>query len=546
MLGKVRQRMLNHHLLFSNMSKKFSHSIKSEATIYPPILDLSYEATQRRKREAWHDEIRRIKTVEEKLFKINMPRYYGWKSVILQEEKIPYNALPLTQYITRTHVMERKELPNYYDQLIENEQLDFISSAIQNHIMDIIAFEYTIREREYEQFHGYFDDKSVVENKVTNRIVNQINKTLLANLSSIYPHLMEIETDIEPRIEAFWFAGGLGPPNSRRKSLEGIKFFKKFANDPIDRPIQYLGSPSLQLRCQYPLKEFIPVSDIENCELHIPCCNFDPSVFGICSKRRHGTTIPGFWPGDPCEFAFLSYHKLGHLHNRPAYKDLDDIITVQSIRAAYAWLYGQACYQGFCTYQDLTYPLTTQLVLTNGQFWALSAYQLNTILHYEENADHNSKRNLCWTTAPMQLFAAVENEKVIGFNIDVLKQLIKFYINVPQEKVGVNMKPYLDDNVQVIADIEDTGRREWLESNYKHLVSNRPRHRRLPHIYLWQKVYMIDNKARSMDKKRDWWQLGHPGYKRRLDDHTPKYIPRKHRENPKKRKIGRWAKTYYP
>jgi len=49
-----------------------------------------------------------------------------------------------------------------------------------------------------------------------------------------------------------------------------------------------------------------------------------------------------------------------------------------------------------------------------------------------------------------------------------------------------------------------------------------------------------------MDKKRDWWQFGIKAFKRRLDDHLPPYIPRCLRENPQKRKVGRWAKTFYP
>lgn len=57
---------------------------------------------------------------------------------------------------------------------------------------------------------------------------------------------------------------------------------------------------------------------------------------------------------------------------------------------------------------------------------------------------------------------------------------------------------------------------------------------------------MIDNDTRPLDKKRDPWQFGYRPSKRRLNDHLPIYIPKCLRENPKKRKVGRWAKTYYP
>jgi small subunit ribosomal protein S30 len=70
--------------------------------------------------------------------------------------------------------------------------------------------------------------------------------------------------------------------------------------------------------------------------------------------------------------------------------------------------------------------------------------------------------------------------------------------------------------------------------------------RRIPEIYDWQKIYMIRFKTRPMEKRREPWQFDIDVMKRRLDDHKPRYIPKCLRENPKKKKIGRWEKTYYP
>lgn len=83
----------------------------------------------------------------------------------------------------------------------------------------------------------------------------------------------------------------------------------------------------------------------------------------------------------------------------------------------------------------------------------------------------------------------------------------------------------------------------------KETLCANPRHiffRRLPEIYHWQKIYLIDHKTRPMDKKREPFERGINLYTRRLDDHAPSYIPKRLRENPKKKKIGRFAKTYYP
>ena len=55
---------------------------------------------------------------------------------------------------------------------------------------------------------------------------------------------------------------------------------------------------------------------------------------------------------------------------------------------------------------------------------------------------------------------------------------------------------------------------------------------------------MIDHNTRFVDKKRDPWQFGINVYKRRLDDHTPEYIPKVCRPYPRSKK--KWATNYYP
>jgi len=78
---------------------------------YPEIRDPSFKARKQKDAADWHEEIRQVPTVEEKMIKINMPRYYGYKVVDFNDSKIPYNALPLTQHYTRT-VVEDLELPS--------------------------------------------------------------------------------------------------------------------------------------------------------------------------------------------------------------------------------------------------------------------------------------------------------------------------------------------------------------------------------------------------------------------------------------------------
>ena len=234
-------------------------------------------------------------------------------------------------------------------------------------------------------------------------------------------------------------------------------------------------------------------------------------------------------------------------------------------------------FSGFSIYNDVTYPLTNQMIITNGKMWTFCVYQLNTILVRSYHMEENPRRNILWMSEPMQLFDEIEENKIHGLNTKVLEHLVKFYANAPRQREGVNMKPYLGTRVKVIADYKHVERRVWLEDRFKHIVSNRPRHRsvirlyknsiktfvfyvlvgmykivfflnfrRLPEIYDWQKIYLLKFKTRPIDQKREPWEFGNFQWRRKLDDHHAKYVPKALRADKRKRPWLKWAKNFYP
>lgn len=145
----------------------------------------------------------------------------------------------------------------------------------------------------------------------------------------------------------------------------------------------------------------------------------------------------------------------------------------------------------------------------------------------------------------MKLFEEIDDKgKVIGLNDDVLRNLIKFYINEPKER-NIVMKPYLGDDEQKVADIEHVDRRVFLEEKYKHLVSGRPRHKLVPEVYHWEKIYKIDHETLPLAPRRRFFELGINPFRRTLDDHRLKYVPKIVRPGGKKNR-DKGEKTYYP
>lgn len=280
----------------------------------------------------------------------------------------------------------------------------------------------------------------------------------------------------------------------------------------------------------------------------VPRSTVDPRTIGFSFDYQHGTTIPGFWPGSEHRFGQLAYHDRRHFVTRnKSYGKEDDqeALHAQAIMGSFSWLFGQACYQGFSTFNDITYPLSTQTIITDGQFWSFYVYQLNTTVNCNHVIDSNPKVNKCWGTPEMKLFESVDsNGKLVGFNTEVLKHLVQFYLSAPKEREH-EMSPYLGAEERQVADIEDVERRVWLENTFKHLYANRPRHRLEPEVYLWEKIYKIDNDKLPLDARRRFFELNIDPWKRRLDDHHPAYIPKNCRPGGRKNR-NKWAKTYYP
>lgn len=186
-----------------------------------------------------------------------------------------------------------------------------------------------------------------IKNNICQGLIQKINRTILIHLSSMYPHLLQTEVDIEPRLEASWFTGGIDPPPFTKRYRKRIKSLRNSIDDPVDLPVQYLGQPAMHLRYKHPLREIIPLSECTDPALEVPTFKMCPLVLTYRLGRRHLTNIPGFWPGDENEFGFLSYHNCTSLQKRlKKYDDTFEALTVQAILASYSWLLSQACYQG--------------------------------------------------------------------------------------------------------------------------------------------------------------------------------------------------------
>lgn len=152
--------------------------------------------------------------------------------------------------------------------------------------------------------------------------------------------------------------------------------------------------------------------------------------------------VTGFWPEDPKSFSLMSYHLTNHMKQRPHYDvfDLKETLQCQAMLASFGWLMSLSCYHGefakilkskksslhcsraiimdlflgFSTYQELTYPIVTQTILTNAQEFTFAVYQMNTTELFELDFNQNPRCNLCWVTPTEKLYEKIEDGKITG------------------------------------------------------------------------------------------------------------------------------------
>lgn len=508
----------------------------SDEAIYPPILDLSRQSVKDRKIDEVARHITNLPTVEEKLIELNAPKYYGWWSTQLRDVNIPYNALPFVQFATRSCV--EKKLPGLYSEL--DEAASKYSSALKDSVQQIILQEFEYGSLRTNR-HGEFRSKATKEERTIRNFVPQLNRLLIGTLTSENDHLGSTEIDLQPRVEAFWSLGGIEPDKTLKKARKENERYGGKEEDPIDRPMQYRGKPCLSLRNDLPLPQFTDRNSGLSVEGDIPQWSYDPRVLGYKYNLSRASSTPGFWPNACAQHGYLSLLSQSHMRLRDDYLnhlDHQEGLDAQAILHSFAWTLGQACYLGFGPYTELTYPITTQTIITNGQDYSFYAYQLNTCALYQRfSGDANPRRNVCFSTDEMKLFEGIENDQVKGFNEDVLKNLIKFYLMKPVEP-SYELRPYLSPECY-ISNSTDPKKRAAIDNNFKYLNSNRPRHLLADELFHWEKIYKVDHQTRPMEAKRRFFEVGqHPGI-RRLDEFKTPYVPKALREVPKKSRRGR-------
>jgi len=162
-------------------------------------------------------------------------------------------------------------------------------------------------------------------------------------------------------------------------------------------------------------------------------------------KNETPFTINASWTGDPCEFNLMSFHIADSTYDdfvrNHGQAFAEEELVNYALVAGFANSASQAYNQGFSMHHELTYPMMSQLVVTDGQTFQFAAYQLNTLQQWHH--DHaNKRRNLLFISEPMKLYDSIQDGSVLGLNTNVLKHLLRFALIGPST-AQKNLRPFL-------------------------------------------------------------------------------------------------------
>jgi len=544
----------------------------SETPLYPPIPTFKNKAEKGTKKAK--DAVKDLNIVEEKMYQINRPKLYGWYSYVLDPDYIPADFLEFSQFSTWTTVVEG--LPKYFsDKDLEEQALQILKEVgpliekvlVNENEFRELAFQVDNDRMKYSEGYstGNFEPRRVDQYKSEN-VIAKIHEVLQAHLALTQPHLRNSAEDYGARNEGFWFRGGIKPDKIMLTKRQANKKYQekklklgRIGEDQVateeeinaayERAIQIKHTSVVQLRHEHPLQEFVDRDDPLSTNIKVPIVDVDPRIFGIKAKAQHGTNIPGYWPEDSNQMGLLAYHTRMNRYNyddagekNPALEKFERAQDIaKGIQTNFAWTLAQACHLGFSPLTELTYPLSSQSVNTDGQTWSFFAYQLNTCDLSSNDFSQHKHQNILWTQEPEQLYTKIVDGKVEGFNPAALKPLIKMMLNKPRAR-EYNMTPYLNAKVPRVTLFPDDYQRKRFLEVIRNQLSNRPKAVAKPEMYLWEKMLMVDHDTMpevGLYRRRRWWHMykydflgkehWHPEFIN-TDEKTDRFVPKGMRE----------------
>ncbi|KHN73074.1 28S ribosomal protein S30, mitochondrial [Toxocara canis] len=359
-----------------------------------------------------------------------------------------FDALNFYKYITKTRVVDG--LDRWYEGLIPP------TATFQAYLVEslIARFESNRTDNESER---------------TEVLLRSVLDAAMITLARNIQRLQDCRISFNSRCESFWIRAGFMQMYEKKELDEDLpkvdhRYDPKFIGD--DR--RKLGELAFVLRdqlaahvrCKQPLRPLFPFSDVSelNAAVFDASVNvkedviYSPKVFNMWHDEEPLWQCPGFEPdsGDEDKYGLIALKDVSALNDLCVHWEVQgdeevivrkELLTATAVASLFSWLNGQAHSLGFTQYNDVEWPLVSQLVLSDGRDFFFAVAQLNTIaINIDVDGFVNDRSNVCYVEGPLRLYDRYDSAKgtyyyvtndgseVLGLNPRVMARILQMFI----------------------------------------------------------------------------------------------------------------------
>ncbi|KAM4706700.1 large ribosomal subunit protein mL65 [Discoglossus pictus] len=401
--------------------------VSTPSPLYPPVvasLTANSKASRQRRLEEFYNRVHAACTVQEKLKIITGLQRLKY---IVYPQTFALNADRWYQHFTKTvyrpGLPERRDVREGGVTLGEPGSEDKVTLGEQ----ELAELRSTVCDALLQEYYYHKKGRTYVrrtQERSAAPFLTSLVSALTSHCAKYNPVLALSYLDLKPQVNLYWTRGETVVPRGHRKGQV----------DPIRFQID--DQPHLQIRVPKQLSELVPLDDVAPEE--IPVIKYEPSLLPLFKRQYQNNVFIGAKIEDPCQFGHTQLHLVPDRYKQERLKkaNLADQIEVflraNAIASLFAWTGAQAMYQGFWSQSDVTQPFVSQGIISDGKHFSFFCYQLNTLALAVDSDNNNLRKNICWGTQSTLLYEDIEEDKVHGFNDDVLKQLVDFFLNSPE------------------------------------------------------------------------------------------------------------------
>uniref|UniRef100_A0A0X3P0C7 28S ribosomal protein S30 n=1 Tax=Schistocephalus solidus TaxID=70667 RepID=A0A0X3P0C7_SCHSO len=392
-------------------------------------------------------------------------------------------SLEFSQHITRTALHQTTLPPSSQPE----EKTTILSQRLSQFLRD----ELHLLNKPYINTVDMSVEARRQRSSATHEFLCSLMECIHGTLAQLYPnsHLITRNNQIDngAKVETFFkrtgYADLLNAHTSDSTLAEGLWEPVSEVLLDSDNLIRFRlrGQLNWQLRGQMPLQPFVSTDDPSCFQKYLPSALYRPESFGVEPVENYDfsclpftlnkilseylRTVAGYWSdtpffkGDPCQFGLVGVVDTSRNEDL-----LDDLTTStllnaadreliitrhglsEGILTAFAWSSAIAYNQGFTLYNDLTYPIPVQLLLTDGHHFQLLRFQLNSLTALWKPEDAGLPFNMAWASQRLALYnqdEVVANDK-ITINTSALALIINALLREPMKpNEEINLRPYL-------------------------------------------------------------------------------------------------------